>query len=359
MNATMASLVRYSPMNPSMPKTPPRIIYPHQYDRVHDSYGPGVFLGWVCMAYGVAAHFGVSKEKRPNIELLDKDLVLVVAYPSVVAIHLIVQWAHYPSDRSKLWTTEDESIIQFAAAIWASTAVCVISLGINVILIYLLRDYRKRAEFVFLSSIWVFTAVIVVNSKDAAHGVMTFFGIFGAAFLSMVTPACIYGPLHFFIISVIHFCVSIISIVRGDWAKAIARFLWCIAQLVAALLISIPCGVILYGLDYPAAIPESSHSLLDLGQASALFFGILSLLFSGLMLAKEFGAKWWTRMLEKADYERRPRQHRYERVSDQVEMESQSLVIEPRPTSPEDNTPPTSPRQYPEGMLLNVQRDYT
>lgn len=258
----------------------------HRYDRVHDSYGPGVFLGWVLVAYGIAAHYGSLREHPSSaFRLLDKDLVLTLAYPLVVATHLLSQFATYPGPKSAMWTTGDETLMQYSAAIQAANTVCIVALGVNIVLCVLLRSSRRRVLFVGVASVWILSAVTVVNASDEVSTTVAVVGVLGAAGLFAAIPVLLLcalcGPLLF--------VVSAGQVLYALWRGSRAKFgesMWIMMSIVVYSLVALPVGwFVVYAAG--VSVPVSKHFILDLGQASAVLFGFVNLAFSCHAILRE------------------------------------------------------------------------
>jgi hypothetical protein len=299
-------LIRRYGTTDSSPNPPARSLIPHRYDIVHDSYGPGVVLGWICVAYGVAAHCLQSRDAQHSLRLLDKDLVLTLAYPIVAATHMVVQFVRYPGVKREIWTMTDDSLIKYATAISAAHTACVLALGINLVLAYVVHKSKRRVYFIMAASTWILVAVIVVSLLDAMRAFVSFVGIFGAAWAFVLTPGCIYLPLHLLAMYALHARVAVLASLQGNHKKLekgilVTPFLF----LLWAGFVTV-CAVFVYMLVYAVIASMSDKSLLELGQASALGFGMVNVCFSVHGIIKEHWKGWRTWSQKLIGYELAP-----------------------------------------------------
>jgi hypothetical protein len=299
MREIASALIRRYGTTDSSPNPPARSLIPHRYDTVHDSYGPGVVLGWICVAYGVAAHCFHLREAQHSFRLLDKDLVLTLAYPVVAATHLIVQYARYPGPKREIWSTTDESLIKYSTAISAAHTACVLALGINLVLAYVVHKSKRRVYLIMAASIWILLAVIVVSLLDAGRAFVSFFGIFGAAWAFVLTPGCVYLPLHLLAMYTLHARVAVLASLQGNHTKLKKGILLTPFLFLLWAGIVTTCAVFAYILVYAVIASMSDKSLLELGQASALGFGMVNVCFSvhGIIMEHWKGWRTWSQKL--------------------------------------------------------------
>lgn len=109
----------------------PHPVFPNQYDRVHDVYGTGTIICWLLTAYTAWTQLLLSD---PGADTVKRGLLVTLSYPIAVAGHLISQMRDYPGEKKEIWTTNKEEEVEFAAAISASSFVCLMALGINIVL---------------------------------------------------------------------------------------------------------------------------------------------------------------------------------------------------------------------------------
>lgn len=299
MHEIASALIRRYGTTDSSPNPNPRTLIPHRYDTVHDSYGPGVVLGWICVAYGVAAHCLHSDEAQHSLRLLDKDLVLTLAYPIIAATHLIMQYAHYPGPKREIWTTTDESLIKYATAISAAHTACVLALGINLVLAYVVHKSKRKVYLIMAASTWILLAVVIVSLLDGTRVFVSFVGIFGAAWAFGMTPGCIYLPLHLLAMYALHARVAVLEILQGNHKKMRGGLLVTPFLILLWVGLVATCAICSYLPLYAVIASMSDKSLLELGQASAWGFGMVNVCFSVHGILKEHwkGRRTWSRKL--------------------------------------------------------------
>jgi len=291
MTNTTSSLYRRYAVSGPPPQRLQRSTLPHYFDKVHDSYGPGVVLGWLCVAYGVAAHAALPPSSPSTLKVLDKDLVITLAYPLVSAMHLIVQFAHYPGPRTGIRTTTDEALYQYGAAISAANTVCILSLGVNIMIgVYVVRESKRRVRLVVAASAIILFAVLVANSTDEEGAFLYLFGILGAGIAFLTAPVLAWGPFHFLLIG-IGYVYRVLR--RKRYGEVSKLVLWMPLALAVYGIGAGMCGIVLILIFYAPIATMSGCLLVELGQASALGFGLINLLFSGYGVVKEMDVDWW------------------------------------------------------------------
>ena len=133
---------------------------PHLYDRVNDSYGPGVYVAWVLVAYGVfAQRFAPLEGKR--YWNLDKDLAVTILYPTAAAFDLVRHMYHYPGPKNQMWREAEEDVENgpYAAEIWASSMVCLSGVGMNILFMAVLHRSRRRTWILAIVTTWLLLAL--------------------------------------------------------------------------------------------------------------------------------------------------------------------------------------------------------
>ena len=65
---------------------------------------------------------------------MDKDLVIISAYPVAVASHLVYQMLHYPEPKDKIWHTYTPITEVHTPAIEAALRVWIMALAVNLLL---------------------------------------------------------------------------------------------------------------------------------------------------------------------------------------------------------------------------------
>jgi hypothetical protein len=291
MSNTTSFLHRRYAVGGPPPQRLQRSTLPHYFDKVHDSYGPGVVLGWLCVAYGVAAHAALPSSSPSTLNVLDKDLVMTLAYPLVAAMHLIVQFVHYPGPRTGIRTTTDEALYQYGAAISAANTICILSLGVNLMLGgYVVRESKRRVRLIIAASATIFFAVLVANSRDGEGAFLYLFGIVGAGMAFMTAPVLAWCPCYFLLIGVGY----VYRVLRRKRYAEISRLaLWMPLALAVYGVGAGMCGAGLLFVFYAPIATMSGSPLVELGQASALGFGLINLMFSGYGVVKEIDVDWW------------------------------------------------------------------
>lgn len=106
----------------TMSSSPAPVESPNQYSLVSDTYGPGVVLAWILVAYTIAAH--IIERASPGIDTIKRDLLITVSFPAGVAVHLVILVSQYPDPYKEIWTTTENKLLPYATAIWAPAVVC-------------------------------------------------------------------------------------------------------------------------------------------------------------------------------------------------------------------------------------------
>ncbi|KAF2247276.1 hypothetical protein BU26DRAFT_566262 [Trematosphaeria pertusa] len=281
---------------------------PNLYNRVSDTYGPSVFLAWILVAYTIAAQIG--QEKSPSIDMIKRDLVITISYLIAVAIHLVLQVARFPGPRKEIWTTTEEQLVPYAAAIWASALMCRIALAMNTILAFLFLHFGRSTEFVRksqeplpkkrfwllgVSSLWISVALCFESFPGSQHGVGIFGAgqkICGAAYALFVTPLLLWVVLHI-LISLI---ASLYQPVRGVGVltsmEVFALLGTAFLSFLSILFVVCVNGWVGFEM-WSRMLPKSGHPVLELGQALALVGGCINAAFSLRNVVKRRGRKYW------------------------------------------------------------------
>lgn len=263
------------------PKPPTSI--PGQYSRVSDVYGVGAVDCWILVAYSVAIQFTF---KSPLLDTVTAELAATLLYPIIIAGHLILQVSKYPGPRGSIWTTDDEKLIQYAAAIQAACWICIIAFGINLTLgittlqvAHPTRPKRRPALFGFVN-VWIFAALCYSAFKEG-------FSRFLSGSLCVLAVAVFFA---FFpvLMCIIGFSLSIpfvhiISAIRTCFHGSISD-LW--QKLMMAVFSQIYIAFsLLIGYFFVTGfhglfMPISNHNITDLGQALAVLGAGVNVVFS-------------------------------------------------------------------------------
>jgi len=251
------------------------------YERVHDIYGPGVFVAWFIVAY--SATIRLIWTDPPRGDSIPQDFITTLAYPTVVAGHLVVQVRRYPGARHDMWTTTDEMLVPYVEAIRASISVLIFALGVNGIWAWTLatflllndKDKRqtKRLSLVAASSIltlFAFCFLPYTGSAGLARGISLFCGAVSVFIWAPLLPII---SLGFSLAAVFMFITTMFPLVpRPRPRLSPKQRFWVLSQVLGAL-----CGAYCFSyINWTTAelwglvAPASGFALGDLGQAFAL-----------------------------------------------------------------------------------------
>lgn len=307
MHSFLSSLARRQPQLEFTLKAPhqPRPSFPHQYDRVHDAYGPGSYIAWILTTSSLLLQLCCSRENSTRLlRNADKDAFVVLAYPAFAAGHLISQIVRYPGDRSDMWTTEQEDVVQYAAAIWASTRICILAISITTMIIarvaFMHRSYGRLAVASILN-VLMFTACVLAGIQgDWKQHLLI--GISAIVLL----PICISASVAYFFLAARYMVIALanlralmVLVVRLDFQQ----FGWNMLKIIAssvAVLFGFWCFLI-GNLGYFLCMPVSQHSAFEPFQILALLGGLANFGFTLRALKKDYGRHWWTTVFKDDD----------------------------------------------------------
>lgn len=279
--------------------------YPNQYDRVNDIYGPGAILCWFIVAYTVFAQFILSDSHSDTIR---HDLVVTLSYPVLVAGHLVTQVSRFPGPRSQIWTMTNEQVIQHAAAIWASTRVCVIALGINSVLagtalaVAQPRRPKRRICTLAISSFWIFIALCITGLGSDLKVFEVFLvvlavGLCGVNFIALFcfTSSSLY-VFFLFVLLAIH---TILDVRRASTMQLSPR-VGILSGFLAGFVLSAFGSAQFFAYWVLFFCPLSKHSLIDLGQTLSVVGGCINAGF--FLFGKQHFAIVWEQIQGSVDH---------------------------------------------------------
>ncbi|KAF2677671.1 hypothetical protein K458DRAFT_395741 [Lentithecium fluviatile CBS 122367] len=268
------------------------------YERVHDIYGPGVFIAWILVGYSATIRL-LPLDDPPRTDSITHDFIATLAYPIVVAGHLIVQARRYPGPRNEMWDTTDEQLLPFMGAFNASFDVLYFALGLNGLWMLMMahhhwyedRRQTRRIWLVTIASLWILVAFCFV---PYAGFLGTFLGSV-AVFL-----ACLFlvGAPLFLCMWIVCFVAAIVGCYRTG-AHLVARmrsfdrfaeedfypaFKLAVAAVGASAFAVSNWSVLALGVYL---VPKSGHAWFDLGQAFSLTVGGINLGFAVRAAVKE------------------------------------------------------------------------
>ncbi|KAH7392974.1 hypothetical protein BKA66DRAFT_606903 [Pyrenochaeta sp. MPI-SDFR-AT-0127] len=301
----ISSLARRQPPIEYMynkPRPPTHPDFPDQYNRVHDAYGPGSYLAWVLTAIALFLQLYFSRDGSKRVlRNADKDIFIVLAYPTFAAGHLIHQVLRYPGVRTDLWVTEQEDVIQYAAAIWASTRICVTAMSLTFLMAVLIGVFYRsywRLVVVLIINVFVLTAGIIAGKQGdwKDHLETGFLGVVLLTFLISAAVGFLINSAANFMLLMANLRVSMLLLAQHQhqlFVQGIGKIIGNLFYVTATFLMSF--GVFI---GYIVFVPTSQHSLLEPFQALALIGGLGNLGFTLRGLLKEYGWNWWRMLLK-------------------------------------------------------------
>jgi hypothetical protein len=265
----------------------------NRYDRVPDVYGTGAIICWLLTAYTAWTQFVLSD---PGADTIKRDLLVTLAYPIVVAGHLILQIRDYPAKRSDIWITNKEEDIELVAVISSSCFVCLMGLGINMVLWLSIKDKvypgvvaKKRLGVLGLSSLWVFGGLCSVGSGTSlGHWFVGALCIVATALLFAAIPYFFDAALYFIVKFIYILVVSVVYFVDATAEELMVRIVWMLYTLMVSVVwLGVSC--LPPFVFYMLLFPRSTHGITDLGQAMAAIGGVINAMYALFAVAKRYG----------------------------------------------------------------------
>jgi hypothetical protein len=250
-----------------------------------------VFFSWLLIAYVVLARW-FRIQRRDG---LDPDFLATLAYPVVVAGHLIIQRAHFPGNTGEIWSITEE-IAPFALSIQAAVQICVLSLCLNFFFILFasmfatcqdhpagevkeeIQTLRKTERLRVLApvTLWILAALIYSSLMDsfgdtASQFFMGLLWIIVGLTTVLFLPVAIGIPAVLIVSPILYIIVTI----RRGGATIQIRLLrlagsFCFVLLCMFLMLCLSLMFILVYTFLCGFMPRSKYTIKDLGQSTAL-----------------------------------------------------------------------------------------